>query len=120
MTIKVISEGMHDTAHAVYEAEQIMRIKPDAVFLELPASPFQGILDSYLSGKGSGEEGLKKNLLRALGKTEKKIDHNLTDKFLAGQIEAWELETISKEGRDVHVLKAAKKAGGSHFEINEL
>ena len=108
---------MYDVAHAVYAAHEIRKMRPDAVFMELPVSPFQEILDDYMAGK-FGEEGLKKRLFGAIKKAEKKVDHDLTEKFLAGQVEAWELDFIRKEGREVHVLKAAKKVKAKIFAMD--
>lgn len=117
MAIKVISEGMRDTPHAIYEAQEIIKTRPDAVFVELPMSPFQGIFDAYNSGRIKEEE-LKSRMARALGKPGKKVDHTLASKFLAGQVSALQLEEISREGRNIHVAAAAKKAGAKIFAMD--
>ncbi len=117
MAIRIIAEGAKDTAHAIYGAHEIRKTKPDAVFLELPVSPFQEIFNDYVSGK-IGDNALKKRLFKAVGKAEKKVDHDLADKFIAGELEAEELEAIESEGRDVHVLKAAKKSRAKLFAID--
>ncbi|MFH1424362.1 MAG: hypothetical protein ABIG20_01640 [archaeon] len=110
MSIRIIAEGVYDTAHAVFEAHQIRKEKPDAVFLELPDDLFQRILTDYSSGK-IGIPDLKKRLFKAIQKEERRVDHNLVDKFLEGEIEHEELEVIETEGREIHVMKAAKDVG---------
>lgn len=110
MSIRIIAEGVHDTAHSVFEAKEILREKPDAVFFELPDVPFQKILNDYAIGKLKMKE-LKYLLFKAILKEEKRVDHNLVDKFLMGEIEIEELEAIETEGREIHVMQAAKKVG---------
>ena len=110
MTIRIIAEGVYDTAHAVYEAHEIKKQKPDAVFMELPYTPFQKIFDDFNSGKIDVHK-LKTHLLNAIKVEKKDVEHDLLKKFLLGQIEEEELEAIETEGREIHVMQEAKNAG---------
>ena len=110
MTIRIIAEGVYDTAHSVFEAHEIKKEKPDAVFMELPFKPFQKIFDDFNANKINVKQ-LKKHLLKAIKVEERDVDHDLLKKFLLGQIEEEELEAIETEGREIHVMQAAKKAG---------
>jgi len=110
MSIRIIAEGVYDTAHAVYEAHEIKKTKPDAVFMELPYSPFQKIFDDYNSNKLSITQ-LKKHLLKAIKVEEKDVQHDLLKKFLLGQIEEEELEAIETEAREIHVMQQANESG---------
>jgi len=105
MVIRIIPEGMSDTAHAVFEAQEIRN-----VFLELPDKPFQAILDKYQTGKMSVEQ-MKSELFKAMGAEEREVDHELAKKHLAGEIAHEELEAIEIEAREIHVLEAAKEVG---------
>ena len=115
--IRIIAEGAYDTAHAIYEAHEIRKWKPDAVFFELPITPFQKILDQYSSGKLNIRQ-LKKALFKALGIEEKEVDHTLLDRFLEGEIEAEMLEEIESEGREIHVIQSAKKVGAEMYAVD--
>lgn len=115
--IRIIAEGVYDTPHAVYEAHQVHEWKPDAVFLELPTKPFQKTLNKYNKGK-ININGLKKQLLKEIGAEEKEVDHTLTKNFLEGEIEAEELEAIEAEGREIHVMKAAKDVGANLYAMD--
>ena len=115
--IKIIAEGVYDTAHAVFEAHEIKKIKPDAVFFELPEAPFQRILNDYSAGKLNIKQ-LKTKLFKAIGAEEKIVDHELLNKFLVGEIEKEELEVIETEGREIHVMKAAKDVGASMYAVD--
>lgn len=115
--IKIIAEGAYDTPHAVYEAHQVQDWEPDAVFMELPEEPFQKTLDKFNEGN-IGVKKLKKMLLKEIEAEEKEVDHELTDKFLAGEIETEELEAIEAEGREIHVMKAAKEVGAPLFAMD--
>ena len=115
--IRIIAEGLYDTAHSVFEAHEIMKEKPDAVFLELPDKPFQAILDEYSSGK-INQEQLKKKLFKAIGAEEREVDHDLVTNFLEGEIEEEELEVLETEGREIHVMHAAKKVGARLYAMD--
>lgn len=110
MSIRIIAEGAYDTAHSVFEAHEVKKTKPDAVFMELPYEPFQQIFDEYNKGKLSIPQ-LKKRLLKAINVEAKDVDHDLLKKFLLGQIEEEELEELETEGREIHVMQQAKKCG---------
>jgi len=110
MSIRIIAEGMYDTAHAIFEAHEIKKVKPDAVFMELPYEPFQKVFDDFNSGK-IGVLQLKKKLLTAIRAEEKDVDHDLLKKYLLGKIEHEELEAIETEGREIHVMQEAKNIG---------
>jgi len=115
--IRIIAEGLYDTAHSVFEAHEIMKEKPDAVFLELPDKPFQQILDDYSNGK-LNQEQLKKVLFAAIGAAEREVDHDLVTNFLEGEIEEEELEAIETEGREIHVMHAAKRVGARLYAMD--
>lgn len=115
--LRIIAEGAHDTAHAVYVAEQIYKWKPDAVFLTLPTKPFQKILDEYNNGKLSLTD-LKKKIFKEFEIEQKDVDHMLAKNFLEGQIEAEELDEIESEGREIHVMKAAKDVGANLYAMD--
>jgi len=110
MAIRIIAEGMSDTAHAVFEAHQIRDEKPDAVFLELPDKPFQKILDKYQEGKINVNQ-MKSELFKLIEIEEKEVDHELAKKHLAGEIAHEDLDAIEVEGREIHVMEAAKEVG---------
>lgn len=110
MTIRIIAEGVYDTAHSVFEAHEILKEKPDAVFFELPDIPFQEILDAYSSNR-IDLRLLKKWLFKAIQAEEKEVDHELVNKLIVGEIEEVELGEIESEGREVHVMQAARKVG---------
>jgi hypothetical protein len=108
--IRIIAEGVYDTAHSVFEAHEIRKEHPDAVLMELPDYPFQGILDDYMKGKLNLSQ-LKKELGAAIELETLQVDHDLVNKFLEGEIEEEELEVIATEGREIHVMRAAKEVG---------
>lgn len=115
--IRIIAEGVHDTAHSIFEAREILNTRPDAVFFELPDVPFQRILNAYSAGKLT-VKGLKKELFRAIRKEEKEVDHELLKKFLVGEIESEELEVIETEGREIHVMQAAKEVKAQMYAMD--
>lgn len=115
--IRIIAEGVYDTAHSIYEAHEILKEKPDAVFFELPDIPFQEIFDMYSQGKIDVKQ-LKKLLFMAIRKEEKEVDHELLNKFLVGEIEGEELEDIETEGREIHVMQVTKKVGAKMFAMD--
>jgi len=117
MSIEIIAEGAHDVAHSVFESREILKKRPDAVFLELPSTPFQKILSAYSSGKLTDAQ-LKKKLLAAISAEKKEIDHDLVDKFIVGELEMEELESIETEGREFHVMKSAKKVGAELHAVD--
>ena len=117
MSIKLIAEGRYDTAHAVYVAHEISKSRLDAVFFELPEQPFQEILDEYSAGK-FGEDALKRKLFATVKKSERRIDNELVKKFIKGDVEAEELETIGSSGREVHFLQAAKRAKAKMYAMD--
>jgi hypothetical protein len=106
MMIRIIAEGMYDTPHAVFEAHEIRKEKPDAVIMELPDDVFQPIFDQYNAGKLNHKQ-LKTMMLKAVKKEEKEVDHELAKRHLAGELAHEELEAIEAEGREVHVMTAA-------------
>ncbi|MFH1450504.1 MAG: hypothetical protein ABIF92_00805, partial [archaeon] len=109
-SIRIIAEGVYDTAHSIYESHEIKKTKPDAVFMELPYAPFQKIFDDYNNGKLSLNK-LKQQLLSAINSEKKDVEHDLLKKFLLGQVEEEELAAIETEGREIHVMQEAKKIG---------
>jgi len=111
MMIRIIAEGMYDTPHAVFEAHEIRKAKPDAVIMELPDDIFQPIFDKYNAGKLKCHKQLKTMMLKAIKKEEKEVDHELAKRHLAGEIEHEELEAIETEGREIHVMTAAHEVG---------
>lgn len=108
--IRIIAEGMYDTSHAVFEAHEIRKETPDAVIMELPDDVFQPIFDKYNANKLTHTQ-LKSQMLKAIKKEEKAVDHELAKKHLAGQIEHEELDAIEAEGREIHVMTAAHEMG---------
>tara|TARA_Y100000310_G_scaffold270246_1_gene283935 strand:- start:578 stop:1420 length:843 start_codon:yes stop_codon:yes gene_type:complete len=117
MSIRIISEGVYDTAHSIFEAHEIKKQRPDAVLLELPSSPFQKIFDEFNKGKMSSAS-LKKKLLAAIKVEKSDIQHDLLKQFLLGQVEEEELSAIETEGREIHVMQAAKNTGAELFAID--
>jgi hypothetical protein len=115
--IRIIAEGMYDTPHAVFEAHEIRRDKPDVVMLELPDKDFQPIFDDYNTGKINVRQ-LKNRVFKAIEKEEREVDHELATKHLAGEIEHEELDVIEAEGREIHVMKAAKDIGAKLYAMD--
>lgn len=104
----VLGQRRFDVPHAINAALQIERMKPDVVLIDLPAHPFQEIIDNYLKGKLTDKK-LVEQLSKVIGK-KIDIDFNLYDKFKAKKVTHEQLELLTPDASFIYIVFAAKRA----------